>query len=127
MQVYAPLEITPSLMAGYRFADGSLLEVDSSGDYRITDADGNVLDETVDSVPGEGMGLNFGLPVQDYNEAMDDLAAFLRHDGDLYASTADEPDHPEYMFRLDVAMWAHAHEDELSELACYREDKRLEE
>jgi hypothetical protein len=61
---------------------------------------------------------------------MDDLAAFLRHDADAYdynRSGESVEAHDEYLFGFEVAAWANAHEDELSTLACYREDKRLGE
>lgn len=127
MNVPAPLEITASLMAGYTLDDGSLVEVDQYGDYRITDANGTVIAETVDSHPGEGYGLRFGTTPEDYGEIMDDLAGFLCHDGQFFYYEADWPMPDELNFSEAVAMWAGKHYDELSILACYREDKRLGE
>ena len=117
------MEITASLMAGYRFDDGSLLEVDAAGDYRITDAEGTVIGETVDTAAGKGEGLRFGTKPEDYGEIMDDLAAFL-----LYYGTTDSFDEVRRSpFPIGVLNWVPDHEDELSILACYREDKRLGE
>lgn len=123
MLVPQPLEITASLMAGYRFEDGSLLEVDINGDYRITDECGKVLDDTVDTKPGEGQGLRFGTPPKDFGEIMDDLAAFLCYDGEFFYYESEWPMPHDLIFSEQVAMWAAKHWDELSMLACYREDK----
>lgn len=139
MNVPEPLEITASLMAGYRFDDGSLIEVDyhpvrsehevtmlmgdtaripSEGyaSYRITDASGEVI--------ASGDDFLFGTTPEDYGEIMDDLAGFLRHDAELWEGVGDghipEPD--EWIFPTPVVQWAFNHEDELSILACYRED-----
>lgn len=131
MRVPEHMHITASLMAGYTFEDGSLLEVDSAGDYRITDAQDEILAETVDTTPGEGNGLRMGTRPEDYGDIADDLAAFLRHDGDRFAymrGGGDTDDGEHYIFGSEeVARWAMHHEDELSILANYREDKRLGE
>lgn len=127
MKVPAPLEITASLMAGYRFTDGSWIEVNAAGDYRITDASGETLAETVDTRPGEG--LHFGTPPEDYGEVMSDLAAFLQADSEEIECREMYPDDEflSFIFSEKAARWALSHADELSELAYYREDKRLEE
>lgn len=139
MHVPAHMTITASLLAGYRFTDGSLIEVDSAGDYRITNAYGVVIAETVDSEPGQNKGLHRGgggpPMAEDYGDIMDDLAAFLSHDGSRYESLKDMGDYDDgedYIFTGliepdGVAQWAYEHEMELSELACYQEDKRLGE
>lgn len=138
MKIPSHMEITASLMAGYRFEDGSLLEVDSAGDYRITDASGSILIDTL-VPPWTGHDLRMGTPPEDYGEIADDLAAFLGHDAEIiefsdqgswgkqYPASAKEVDEEELIFPIKVAIWAEAHNDELSMLANYREDKRLGE
>lgn len=123
MHVPTHMQITASLMAGYRMQDGSLIEVDASGDYRITNAYGLVIVETADTYPGDGYGLRFGVPPEDYGEILDDLAAFL-----LYYAPEPEHDNPFGTGTNDLSSlveWTLTHEDELSTLANYREDKRL--
>jgi hypothetical protein len=125
MQEPEHMEITASLMAGYRFTDGSLLEVDDTGDYIITNADGEVLDDTMKNGGGGGMRAG-AMGWEDYGEVMDDLAAFLQHDGERFSYMGDdEPDMDDLIFDERVARWAGEHYDELSILANYREDKRL--
>ena len=133
------MEITPSLLAGHRLLDGSLIEVDSSGDYRITDQHGRVLAETVDTSPGSGVHFGGGREPEDYGEILDSLASFLGHDAEIfefseegswgkhYPASADELDTSELIFNVEVARWADEHDDEISILACYMEDLRLEE
>lgn len=125
------MEITASLMAGYTFEDGSVLEVDSAGDYRITDASGDVLIDTL-VPPHTDHDIRAGaMGWEDYGEIADDLAAFLGHDAEIVESADTDVDHfyedAELLFPAKVARWAKGHSDELSMLACYMEDKRLEE
>ena len=135
MEVPQPLTITASLMAGYEFLDGSLLEVDANGDYRITDAAGEVIAETVDTTPGEGNGLRFGVPPEDYGEIFASLASFLKHDAEIfefspqgswgkrYPDSADEIDEEELIFDLEVARWADEHDYELCEVTAELEEE----
>lgn len=126
MNVPQPLQITAKLTAGYKFSDGSWLEIETNGgdaDWCITGASGETL---ACSGPGTTMGGDW----DDYGEAMDSLASFLLHDADQYdANRSGEgiEAHDEYIFGERVAAWANAHYDELSILACYCEDKRLGE
>ena len=136
MLVPEHMEITASLMAGYRFSDGSLLEVDSAGDYRITDAWGEVIWDTIAHETKASMHPG-AMGWADYGEVMDDLAAFLGHDAEMfefseegswgkrYPNSAKDVDEDELIFNLEVARWADEHSDELSILANYREEGRL--
>jgi hypothetical protein len=102
-----------------------LLEVDDTGGYIITDANGEVLDDTMKN--GGGGGMRSGaVGWTDYGEIMDDLAAFLMHDADLYDATRTDSDDglEDFIFGWEIGAWANARTDELSMLASYREDKR---
>lgn len=134
MRVPDHMEITASLLAGHRLDHGSLIEVDRAGDYRISDAADEVTAETVDTRPGEDMGIHAGQGgpprAEDYGDILDDLAAFLMHDGDNYDASRSgdyQEAHDEFSFGINTAAWASAHYDELSILASYMEDKRLGE
>lgn len=125
MIVPPPLEITASLLAGYRFTDGSLIEVDNTGDFIITSKDGTILVDTVQH--GGGMRSGAG-GWQDYGKIIDDLAAFLKHDAEIWEfspegswgkrhpESAIDIDDQELIFNREVAQWADEHDYELCEL-----------
>ncbi len=115
MKVPEHMEITASLMAGYRFRDGSLIEISAGGRHRVTDADGTVLIDD-DLKPSPLIG--------DYGELMDDVAVLLLYDADL-AEMGEEDSDQYVMLSKPLGAWAMAHRDELGELANYREARRL--
>ena len=113
MLVPEPLEITASLLAGYRFRDGSTLEVDAAGGIRVTDATGATLYDSCDGNGSDDMRMSFGAEPGDYGEIMDSAAAFLGHDAEYFGHLGSgETD--ELIFPEAVARWAGAHEDELA-------------
>lgn len=135
MNVPQPLEITASLLAGYYFEDGSLVEVDEAGDYRITDAEGDVVAETVDSVPGQQQGVYCHARRLAYEEIIASLCSFALHDAELYEfssagpwgkrypASADDPETKDWVFGLSVGKWAYEHAEELAELASMDEER----
>lgn len=124
MNVPEPMYISSRLLAAYDFEDGSTLEI-GSGEYVLTDAQGTELINGLDFLPGA--------LCRDYLDMVSDVAAFMRHDGELYEFSPDgswgkrypdsatEVEPEEWVFGPELGKWAHEHDDELSDLAEERD------
>ena len=137
MKVPAPLEKTSRLMVGYRFPDGSSIEVADTGRrgpyehkimrYRITDATGAVI--------ASGEDLELSPLTDDYGSAVADLIAFLSHDAELYEfspadscgrrspDAATDPANGDYILGTVLAEWAAEHTPELDSLRAELEEE----